>query len=27
VKLWIALAMKGFAGGAFAFNIVRKENA
>jgi predicted dinucleotide-binding enzyme len=25
--LWIALAMKGFAGGAFAFNIVRKENA
>jgi 8-hydroxy-5-deazaflavin:NADPH oxidoreductase len=25
--LWIALAMKGFAGGAFGFNIVRKENA
>lgn len=25
--LWISLAMKGFAGGAFAFNIVRKEVA
>lgn len=25
--LWIALAKKGFAGGAFGFNIVRKESA